>query len=259
MSITKIIADNVARMSSNSGADAKLTTLRGSMPAIRAVRPAPCAKHYGLGLVFFGIAMSGKEGDIIWDGETIRASNPNSLMLTNIIIESVRPPGGGVVFKDDEPELFKWLLAWDITVPTHGASRSLKPPREKANAAGICANSTERITNRLSHDSNNQSLPLSCRFPLILRPPSYDVHAGLRRERPSGSSARYALPFGRLWYGEPNAISNAVGFAKFYSRSHDAVIRVRDEAGNVIIPKTRRPVPKHGTRVWVPFTLIASQ
>jgi len=29
-------------------------------------------------------------------------------------------------------------------------------------------------------------------------------------------------PFGRLWYGEPNAISNAVGYAKFYSRSHDA-------------------------------------
>ena len=24
-----------------------------------------------------------------------------------------------------------------------------------------------------------------------------------------------ALPFGRLWYGEPNAVSNAVGYAKF--------------------------------------------
>ena len=43
-----------------------------------------------------------------------------------------------------------------------------------------------------------------------------------------------ALPFGRLWYAEPNAISNAVGYAKFYSRSHDAVIRVYDETGNVI-------------------------
>ena len=32
------------------------------------------------------------------------------------------------------------------------------------------------------------------------------------------------LPFGRLWYGEPNAISNAVGYAKFRSGSHDAVI-----------------------------------
>ncbi len=43
-----------------------------------------------------------------------------------------------------------------------------------------------------------------------------------------------ALPFGRLWYGEPNAITNSIGYARFYSRSHDAVIRVYDEAGNVL-------------------------
>jgi hypothetical protein len=42
------------------------------------------------------------------------------------------------------------------------------------------------------------------------------------------------LPFSRLWYGEPNAINNAIGYAKFRSRSHDAVIRVYDEAGKVI-------------------------
>jgi hypothetical protein len=42
------------------------------------------------------------------------------------------------------------------------------------------------------------------------------------------------LPFGRLCYGEPNAVSNAIGYAKFRSRSHDAMIRVYDEAGNVI-------------------------
>jgi hypothetical protein len=24
-----------------------------------------------------------------------------------------------------------------------------------------------------------------------------------------------ALPFGRLWYGEPNAVANAIGYAKF--------------------------------------------
>jgi hypothetical protein len=41
-------------------------------------------------------------------------------------------------------------------------------------------------------------------------------------------------PFGRLWYGEPNAVTNAIGYAKFFSRSHDAVIRVYDRAGNVI-------------------------
>jgi hypothetical protein len=33
-----------------------------------------------------------------------------------------------------------------------------------------------------------------------------------------------ALPFGRLWYAEPNAVSHAIGYAKFYSRSRDAVI-----------------------------------
>jgi hypothetical protein len=45
---------------------------------------------------------------------------------------------------------------------------------------------------------------------------------------------RIVLPFSRLWYGEPNAASNAIGYAKFFSRSHDAAIRVCDEAGNVI-------------------------
>jgi len=43
-----------------------------------------------------------------------------------------------------------------------------------------------------------------------------------------------ALPFGRLCYVEPNAISNAIDYAKHRSRSHDAVIRVYDAAGNVI-------------------------
>ena len=43
-----------------------------------------------------------------------------------------------------------------------------------------------------------------------------------------------ALPFGRLWYGEPNAVSNAIDYAKHCSRSHDTVIRVYYAAGNVI-------------------------
>jgi hypothetical protein len=40
-----------------------------------------------------------------------------------------------------------------------------------------------------------------------------------------------ALSFGRLWYLETR---QAIGYAQFYSRSHDAVIRVYDEPGNVI-------------------------
>jgi hypothetical protein len=43
-----------------------------------------------------------------------------------------------------------------------------------------------------------------------------------------------ALPFGALWYGEPDAVSNAINYAKFFSHSHDAVIRACDKAGNVV-------------------------
>jgi hypothetical protein len=43
-----------------------------------------------------------------------------------------------------------------------------------------------------------------------------------------------ALPFGRLWYGEPNAISNAIGYAQHRSCLHDALIRVYGAAGNLI-------------------------
>jgi hypothetical protein len=42
------------------------------------------------------------------------------------------------------------------------------------------------------------------------------------------------LPFGRLWYAGPNSVSNAIGYAMHSNRSHDAVIRVYDAAGNVI-------------------------
>ena len=42
------------------------------------------------------------------------------------------------------------------------------------------------------------------------------------------------LPYSPLWYAGPNAISNAISFAKFNGGSHDAVIRVYDEAGSVI-------------------------
>jgi hypothetical protein len=47
-----------------------------------------------------------------------------------------------------------------------------------------------------------------------------------RKDRRGVDLISDVLPLGRLWYGEPNAISNAIEYAKFNSRSHDAVIRV---------------------------------
>ena len=55
-----------------------------------------------------------------------------------------------------------------------------------------------------------------------------------RKDRRGFDLISVALPFGRLWYGGPNAVSNAIGYAMHDSRSADAVIRVYDAAGNVI-------------------------
>jgi len=55
-----------------------------------------------------------------------------------------------------------------------------------------------------------------------------------RKDRRGFDLIGEALPFGRLWYGDPNAVSNAIGYAKHRSRSHNAVIRVYDGKDNVI-------------------------
>ena len=52
--------------------------------------------------------------------------------------------------------------------------------------------------------------------------------------RPRKDRRGVDLPFGRLWYGEPGAIANAIGYAKHCSRSHSALIQVLDASGNVI-------------------------
>jgi hypothetical protein len=52
----------------------------------------------------------------------------------------------------------------------------------------------------------------------------YEVRPG--KDRRGVDLISDVLPFGALWYGESNAISNAVGYAKFFSRSHDVMIRV---------------------------------
>ena len=63
-------------------------------------------------------------------------------------------------------------------------------------------------------------------------PHAYEVRP--RMDRPGVALISDVLPFGRLWYGEPNAVSNAIGYAMHYSHPHPVVIRVYDYAGNVI-------------------------
>jgi hypothetical protein len=56
----------------------------------------------------------------------------------------------------------------------------------------------------------------------------------LRADKRGVDLSSDVLLLGPLWYAGPNAISNAIKYAKFFSGSHDSVIRVYDEAGNVI-------------------------
>jgi hypothetical protein len=50
-----------------------------------------------------------------------------------------------------------------------------------------------------------------------------------RKDRRGVDLISDALPFGRLWYARPDTIKNAIGYAKFRSRSHRTVIRVYDD------------------------------
>jgi hypothetical protein len=49
-----------------------------------------------------------------------------------------------------------------------------------------------------------------------------------RKDRRGVDLISDVLPFGAPWYDEPSAVSSAIGYAKFRSRSHDAVIRFKE-------------------------------
>ena len=68
--------------------------------------------------------------------------------------------------------------------------------------------------------------------PQVMNEHAYEVRP--RKDHRGVDLISDALPFGRLWYGEPDAIASEIRYAKFRSQSHRAIIRVYDEAGNVI-------------------------
>jgi hypothetical protein len=58
----------------------------------------------------------------------------------------------------------------------------------------------------------------------VARTHVYEIR--LRKHKHGADLISDVLPFGRLWHVGPNAISNVLGYAQFYGRSHTAVIRV---------------------------------
>jgi hypothetical protein len=63
-----------------------------------------------------------------------------------------------------------------------------------------------------------------------------------RKDKGGADLISDALPFGRLWYGEPNAI----GYAKHRSRSHDVLIRVYDAAGKGLKRMSTKAISRSG-------------
>ena len=74
---------------------------------------------------------------------------------------------------------------------------------------------------------------------MMLRPNRSTIRTDVYEIRPRADKhgvdlVSDALPYSPMWYRGPKGIRDAIDHAKFFSRSHDAVIRVYDVSGNVI-------------------------
>jgi hypothetical protein len=65
-----------------------------------------------------------------------------------------------------------------------------------------------------------------------MSPAIYEVRP--RRDERGVDLISDVLSVGRLLYGGPKAVSNAIGYAQHYRRSRDVVIRLYDDAGSMI-------------------------
>ena len=73
------------------------------------------------------------------------------------------------------------------------------------------------IADTCSAPIKGMRLRLKYELPTVQVIHTYEVRP--RKDKRGVDLISDALPFGGLWYGEPDAISNAVGSVKFYSRS----------------------------------------
>src|SRR6266404_2149664 len=111
-----------------------------------------------------------------------------------------------------------------MTTPTSGSSIQIS-------SGAVTHNLTNSRTWHIAYALQSELMGDESPNPAMQPTHAYDVRP--RKHHRGVNLISDALPFGALWYGNPDAISNAVNYAKFYSRSHDAVIRVYDDAGNM--------------------------
>jgi hypothetical protein len=83
----------------------------------------------------------------------------------------------------------------------------------------------QRVTHDSGWNSNRSAATTSSKDVYEIRP---------RKDRRGFDLIGDRLPLGLLWFEGPDALVDAVIYAKFYSCSHPAVIRVFDESGAVV-------------------------
>ena len=112
-----------------------------------------------------------------------------------------------------------------LWVPGRASAKTTISSSHVAKSSGVqwSSNRRSRNRNRLTTTPRNK----------ILNAIKYFYEVRPRKDKRGVDLISDALPFGRLWYDGPD-VCNAIDYAKFFSRSHDAVIRVYDDAGNVI-------------------------
>ena len=112
---------------------------------------------------------------------------------------------------------------------------SLLPPRNSTGYQSTIATKVVVHRDALLRECRQSSRPSTKYSTRIILEPIYELRP--RKDKRGVDLISDALPFGRLWYEGLDAASNAIGYASHYSRSHGAVIRVYDDAGNVIDPR----------------------
>ena len=111
-----------------------------------------------------------------------------------------------------------------LSSPTPAHLRRRKAIRQRRRkAAKACR--LQRVTRDSSWDSTRSLTMISSQHVYEIRP---------RKDRLGFELIGDRLPLGLLWFEGPDAIVDAVKYAKFCSHSHPAIIRVFDEAGAVV-------------------------
>ncbi len=90
---------------------------------------------------------------------------------------------------------------------------SLLPPRNSTGYQSTIATKVVVHRDALLREDRQSSRPSTKYGTQIILEPIYEIRP--RKDQRGVDLISDALPFGRLWYGEPNTISNAIGYVQF--------------------------------------------